>query len=63
MTQKVPNPGSKDAISQGCTCPVLDNRHGRGTGSFEPDGSPEFWFNLECPLHGVKKPAVEENSK
>lgn len=39
-----PNPGSNEAISQGCTCPVLDNGHGRRN-----DG----WFvmSIGCPLH------------
>jgi hypothetical protein len=27
---KKPNPGSDDAIDAGCTCPVLDNGHGKG---------------------------------
>ena len=25
MSDKKPNPGSKEAQEQGCTCPVLDN--------------------------------------
>lgn len=25
----IPNPGSDAAIKMGCTCPVLDNAHGR----------------------------------
>ena len=24
------NPGSDEAIAAGCTCPVIDNGHGRG---------------------------------
>jgi len=43
-----PNPGSEAAQAQGCTCPVIDNRYGKGI----RDGSDEFWFNLTCPLHG-----------
>jgi hypothetical protein len=30
MTDKKYNPGSKEAISAGCKCPVLDNSHGKG---------------------------------
>ena len=45
MTE-VPNPGSDEAIAQGCVCPVLDNAHGKGTG----DGL--FWVNEDCPVHG-----------
>ena len=44
-----PNPGSDEAINQCCTCPVVDNGHGRGIG--DPD-SPCFWISLYCPLHG-----------
>jgi hypothetical protein len=43
-----PTPGSTEAVKQGCKCPVIDNRYGRGI----RDGSDEFWFNLTCPLHG-----------
>ena len=45
-----PNPGSDEALDQGCTCPVLDNGHGRGVG--DPD-SPWFWTARDCPIHGV----------
>ncbi len=41
-----PNPGSKEAQDQGCTCPVLDNNHGKGVGGL-------FWMNSDCPLHGT----------
>lgn len=40
-----PNPGSDEALDQGCRCPVLDNSHGRGPGP--------FWINGDCPLHGT----------
>jgi hypothetical protein len=43
-----PTPGSPEAVAEGCKCPVIDNRYGRGV----RDGSDEFWFNLTCPLHG-----------
>ena len=44
------NPGSKEAVKHGCTCPVLDNAHGRGhLGDGEKYG---WWINAECPLHG-----------
>lgn len=46
------NPGSDEAIKQGCTCAVLDNRHGKG--AF--DGSDNtFWISENCPLHGHKE--------
>ena len=51
MTQtKVPNPGSDEAIEQGCICPVLDNGHGMGRGK-SPDGKTVFWITRDCPLH------------
>ena len=46
LTTILPNPGSDEALDLGCTCPVLDNGHGRGRG----DG--QFWIMEDCPLHG-----------
>jgi len=43
-----PNPGSPEAVAEGCTCPVLDNRHGKGL----RDDREEFWVSYACPLHG-----------
>lgn len=51
---KVPNPGSKQAIAQGCKCPVIDNHYGQGV----PRGDGvnfDFWMVEDCPLHGTKK--------
>lgn len=48
MTDK-PNPGSSEAVKQGCKCPVIDNRYGKGV----RDGRDEFWINGSCPLHGL----------
>jgi len=42
------NPGSDDAVRNGCTCPVLDN--GRGRGIPGPNG-PQFWIAWDCPVH------------
>lgn len=50
-------PGSDAAIKAGCTCPVLDNGHGKGVGgNGEKHG---WWFTEDCPLHG--KGAKHEN--
>ena len=51
-------PGSKDALAAGCTCPVLDNRHGLGipwprTDGLDPETHPSHWINENCPLHGA----------
>lgn len=43
----VPNPGSAEARAQGCSCPVLDNNHGRGY-----RGNPNVFVRVVgCPLH------------
>ena len=53
MTEPKPNPGSDDAIAQGCTCPVIDNHHGEGMPKpLYPDGTRYFWMSADCPLHG-----------
>lgn len=46
MTDK-PNPGSDEAIDQGCTCPVLDNAHGEGYMGV----SGRFMISADCPIH------------
>ena len=48
---KVPNPGSDEAIKQGCICAVLDNRH--GLGAFD-SGDGTFWITQGCILHDPK---------
>ena len=52
-SKDTPNPGSKEAVAQGCKCPVLDNAHGKGF-PYGEDGKPEFWITEGCPLHDVK---------
>lgn len=46
-----PNPGSKEAIDKGCTCPVLDNGHGRGY--MGQKGI--FVITNGCPIHAPRK--------
>lgn len=42
-----PNPGSDEAIRQGCVCAILDNAHGRGY-----MGQPgTFVYTQGCPVH------------
>lgn len=48
-----PSPGSNEAIEQGCTCPVLSNNKGKGTGLKDHDGNLLFWKFSDCPLHGT----------
>jgi hypothetical protein len=49
------NPGSTEALQLGCKCPVMDNQYGEGSGYYSDDGTPAFWNNAECPLHGIKE--------
>ena len=43
----VPNPGSDEALDDGCLCAVIDNNHGSGRfGAGE-----QFVTNLDCPIH------------
>lgn len=48
----VPFPGSDDAQAEGCRCPVIDNRRGRGAYNSPTTGEPQFWINVDCPIHG-----------
>jgi hypothetical protein len=49
FNNKVPNPGSDEAIKMGCKCPVLDNCHGKG---YLVPGSGSFCVSEACPIHG-----------
>lgn len=51
------NPGSDDAVRNGCTCPVLDN--GRGRGIPGPNG-PQFWIAWDCPVHHGVEPQEDD---
>lgn len=42
----IPNPGSDEARTLGCHCPVLDNNHGR-----RPPSPWGYWVNEGCPVH------------
>jgi len=50
-----PNPGSPEAIAQGCRCPRMDNCNGRGAYT-TADGTPIFYMTSICPLHGYEDP-------
>ena len=44
-------PGSPEAIAMGCTCPRIDNGHGRGVGG---DGERHgWWITVACPMHDL----------
>ena len=46
-TETVWDPGSTQAIKAGCTCPVLDNCHGKGYMGQEG----VFIYSFDCPYH------------
>ena len=43
-------PGSDEAVAAGCTCPILDNFHGRGY-AVDENGHSLFWYSLDCRIH------------
>lgn len=45
-------PGHLDSVALGCTCPVLDNAHGKGCGYLTTEGEPVFIVSEACPIHG-----------
>lgn len=53
-------PGSPGAVADGCTCPVMDNHHGQGSGFLDGEGNPVFWFDSRCPLHGHSRPIAQD---
>jgi len=57
MTNK-PNPGSPEAVKQGCKCPILDNANGRGAYGSSGDDA-VFWIAESCPLHANREPLDE----
>jgi hypothetical protein len=52
-----PNPGSEEAVSMGCTCPVMDNGYGRGYmgGVKDAGGNTVFVVSEVCPVHGQEE--------
>ena len=51
----IPNPGSDEALDEGCTCAILDNSHGKGV--FQNEET--FWTSADCPLHGIEFDLLE----
>lgn len=42
----IPNPGSDEAVKEGCTCPRMDNSYGKG---YMDENN--FIILMGCPLH------------
>lgn len=54
------NPGSDEALKQGCLCPVIDNAHGKGRYC---DGERfGWWMVADCPIHGNDSASHEEEA-
>ena len=51
------NPGSKEAVEAGCSCPIFDNGQGEG---LPWNGGRVWWINEDCPLHGIPTETEEE---
>lgn len=47
------NPGSHDAVREGCRCPMTENQFGRGVPGAGLFGQPQFIRNSHCALHGA----------
>lgn len=56
-TERAPNPGSDEALAQGCICAVLDNDHGRRA-PWPPDG---WWITEGCPVHTPSSAQAGDN--
>lgn len=46
----VPAPGSLEAYSRGCRCPMFDNA--RGKGRVDHEGKRHYVVASHCPIHG-----------
>lgn len=51
-----PNPGSDEALIEGCRCAVMDNNHGKRA-PWPPDG---WWITEGCPVHASGTTAREK---
>lgn len=56
----IPTPGSDEAIKMGCTCPVMDNAHGKG---FIWDNELCFIYNADCPVHSEEYFSYHEENQ
>lgn len=50
---ETPNPGSPEAVAEGCACPVHDNARGLGYmgGMKDVNGDTVFVMVVGCPVH------------
>lgn len=59
MRNDIPNPGSPEAVAQGCKCAVMDNHCGRGYRG----QSGVFVVTASCPLHGNPQEAPDADAE
>jgi hypothetical protein len=59
VVEAQPNPGSSEAVRQGCKCPVMDNNYGQGVwmGAY----GRQWWRSSDCLLHGQPSPRAAVN--
>jgi len=61
MTDTRPPPGSPEAQSLGCNCPVFDNHYGRG---YWGDGKKYGWVHrVDCLVHRKLESTETVNEK
>lgn len=53
----LPNPGSDEAVKQGCTCPVVDNNRGL----VPPVPPHNWWISEDCPMHDFVQQTSMDN--
>lgn len=51
MTHVQHNPGSPEAVAQGCTCAVIDNHHGKGEPMDSTGRNHRWYVSGGCPVH------------
>jgi hypothetical protein len=61
-----PKPGSREAITAGCICAIMDNCHGQGfpvyvKGKLQIE--PGFWIKHGCPAHDPIEGWLEEEDQ
>ena len=58
------NPGSDEAIKEGCTCPVLDNGYGDPKRvPHDKFGRPLWWISADCPIHNPQTTKDKKETK
>lgn len=56
------NPGSYEAIMNGCLCDIIVNHRGHGTGELR-NGKPVFIYDPACTVHKEQASAEASSSR